>query len=89
MVRPEGSVDVCPVNKEAWDARAEAKKTDCGGASVYHCLSDMKGWKWEKCVEKTLISEGYIFIGSNCIFFSKKLFFPFDILYIKCYQQYT
>lgn len=77
MVRPEGSVDVCPVKKEAWDARAEAKKTDCGGASVYHCLSDIKGWKWEKCVEKTLISEGNIFIGSNCIDFSKKLLFSF------------
>nr|XP_022344810.1 uncharacterized protein LOC111137587 isoform X2 [Crassostrea virginica] len=60
----EGNVDVCPVTKETWEARAEAKKADCGGQSVYHCLSDIKGRKWEKCVQRTLVIEG------NCPIFT-------------------
>lgn len=54
----KGNVDVCPVTKETWEARAEAKKADCGGQSVYHCLSDIEGRKWEKCVQRTLVIEG-------------------------------
>lgn len=52
------NVDVCPVTKEAWDARAKTKSGDCGGQSVYHCLADSEGGKWERCVEKTLVIEG-------------------------------
>lgn len=49
---------MCPVTKEAWDARAKTKSGDCGGQSVYHCLADSEGGKWERCVEKTLVIEG-------------------------------
>uniref|UniRef100_K1PX79 Uncharacterized protein n=1 Tax=Magallana gigas TaxID=29159 RepID=K1PX79_MAGGI len=61
----KGNVDVCPVTKEAWDARAKTKSGDCGGQSVYHCLADSEGGKWERCVEKTLVIEG------NCPIFNE------------------
>ncbi|XP_062614756.1 uncharacterized protein LOC134281862 [Saccostrea cucullata] len=63
-VLEEGNIDVCPVTKETWEARAAIKQADCGGQSVYHCLSDSKGWKWERCVEKTKI------IGGQCPIFT-------------------
>lgn len=47
-----------PVTKKAWDARAKTKSGDCGRQSVYHCLTDSEGGKWERCVEKTLVIEG-------------------------------
>lgn len=53
-----GNVDVCPINKKTWEERAEAKSGDCGGQSVYHCLADSEGKKWERCVEKSLVKEG-------------------------------
>lgn len=68
IMTQQGNVDVCPVTKETWEARAEAKKADCGGQSVYHCLADSEGRKWEKCVEKALIKEGF------CPIFSRKGF---------------
>lgn len=54
----KGNVDFCPVTMKTWMDRAEAKHGDCGGQSVYHCLVDNEGRKWEKCVEKSLIKEG-------------------------------
>ncbi|XP_062583495.1 uncharacterized protein LOC134245236 [Saccostrea cucullata] len=54
----EGNAEACPVTKETWEERAKIKQGDCGGQSVYHCLSDSKGWKWERCVEKTKIIKG-------------------------------
>ncbi|XP_078336214.1 uncharacterized protein LOC144626346 isoform X2 [Crassostrea virginica] len=33
-------------------------KDECDFERVYHCLSDGKGRKWEKCIQKTLILEG-------------------------------
>nr|XP_022338667.1 uncharacterized protein LOC111134133 isoform X1 [Crassostrea virginica] len=69
MVQLGGGVDVCPVTKEAWEARAEERKAECGGLSVYHCLPDSKGRKWEKCVEKTLVDKG------NCPFFTSGGYF--------------
>lgn len=62
IMTQQGNVDVCPVTKETWEARAEAKKADCGGQSVYHCLADSEGRKWEKCVEKALIKEGVCYL---------------------------
>lgn len=56
--KTSGNVDACPVTKEIWEAREEAKKGDCGGQSVYHCLADKEGRKWERCVEKTRIKQG-------------------------------
>lgn len=53
-----GNVDVCPITKEAWEARAKAKRGDCGVQSVYHCLADNEGRKWERCVEEILIKGG-------------------------------
>lgn len=35
-----GNVVFCPVTRETWEERAKAKSGDCGGQSVYHCLSD-------------------------------------------------
>lgn len=58
--KASGNVDACPITKETWEARTEAKKADCGGQSVYHCLADGEGRKWERCVEKTRIKEGII-----------------------------
>lgn len=52
------NLDVCPITKETWEKRAEEKSVDCGGQSVYHCLADNEGRKWERCVEKSLIKEG-------------------------------
>ncbi|XP_061196694.1 uncharacterized protein LOC133204970 [Saccostrea echinata] len=60
----EGNTDACPVTKETWEARAAMKKADCGGQSVYHCLSDSVGGKWERCVEKSKI------IGGQCPIFT-------------------
>lgn len=54
----KGDVDVCPVTKESWEARAN--RFNCGFEEVYHCLADSEGHKWENCVQKTLISEGKI-----------------------------
>lgn len=54
----EGNVDACPVTKKTWETRAELKRADCGGGTLYHCLADNNGTKWEKCLEKTLILEG-------------------------------
>lgn len=54
----KGNVDVCPVTMKTWKDREEAKREDCGGQSVYHCLSDNEDRKWERCVEKSLIKEG-------------------------------
>ncbi|XP_048752248.2 uncharacterized protein LOC125663875 [Ostrea edulis] len=59
-----GNVDFCPVTTDTWEARAMLKQSDCGGQSVYHCLSDNKGRKWEKCVEKTQL------IGGHCPIFT-------------------
>ncbi|XP_048752250.2 uncharacterized protein LOC130046343 [Ostrea edulis] len=59
-----GNVDSCPVTTDTWEARAMIKQSDCGGQSVYHCLSDNKGRKWEKCVEKTQL------IGGQCPIFT-------------------
>lgn len=67
-MRQGGNVDVCPVTKEAWEERAKAKSGDCGGQSVYHCLTDNEGRKWERCVEKSLMKEGF------CPIFSSKGF---------------
>lgn len=64
----KGKVDVCPITKEAWEARATAKRGDCGGQSVYHCLPDRQGGKWERCVEISRIKEGF------CPIFSKEGF---------------
>lgn len=55
----EGNVEFCPITKESWEARAEAKKADCGGQSEYHCLADNMSRTWERCVEKTRIQAGY------------------------------
>ncbi|XP_065929955.1 uncharacterized protein [Magallana gigas] len=63
--KASGNVDACPVTKETWEARAEAKKADCGGQSVYHCLADSEGRKWERCVEKTRIKEDVYCLGNN------------------------
>lgn len=54
----KGKVDVCPVTKDAWEERAEAKSGECGGQNVYHCLADIEGRKWERCVEKSLVKKG-------------------------------
>lgn len=56
--KPEGKVNACPETKEAWEARAEAKRAGCHYEEVYHCLSDKDGNKWEKCLQKTLILQG-------------------------------
>lgn len=56
----KGNVHLCPVTRKTWEERAKAKSGDCGGQSVYHCLSDSEGWKWERCVEKSLIKEGIL-----------------------------
>lgn len=56
MFQCKGNVDVCPSTKDAWEARANI--VNCGYGIEYHCLSDSLGRKWEKCVERTLISEG-------------------------------
>lgn len=58
----KGNVDACPVTEEAWEERARAKSGDCGGQSVYHCLTDNEGEKWERCVETALIKEGNTFL---------------------------
>ena len=58
ICRPAGSVDTCPVTKNAWETRAKLMKDECDFERVYHCLSDGKGRKWEKCIQKTLILEG-------------------------------
>ena len=57
-MKSEGNVDACPVTKDSWISRAGLKKADCGGGTVYHCLTDSSNNKWEKCLEKTLILEG-------------------------------
>lgn len=54
----KGNVDVCPVTKEEWEERAVAKHGECGGQNVYHCLADIEGRKWERCVEKSLVKKG-------------------------------
>lgn len=54
----KGNVDVCPVTKEEWEERAVAKHGECGGQNVYHCLTDIEGGKWERCVEKSLVKQG-------------------------------
>nr|XP_022345787.1 uncharacterized protein LOC111138215 isoform X2 [Crassostrea virginica] len=59
-----GNTDACPVTKEAWEKRAAERETECGGESVYHCLSDNEGRKWERCVLQSLIKEG------NCPIFT-------------------
>nr|XP_022338666.1 uncharacterized protein LOC111134132 isoform X4 [Crassostrea virginica] len=56
--KPEGKVNACPETKEAWEARAEAKRAGCHYEEVYHCLSDKDDNKWEKCLQKTLILQG-------------------------------
>lgn len=69
----EGNVNICPITKEEWEARAKEKQYayDCGGQNVYHCLADNEGRKWERCVEKSLIKKG-ISVGSiilqNCTY---------------------
>ena len=57
MVPCKGNVDVCPVTKEDWETRAEIANCGYDDKIIYHCLSDNLGRKWEKCMEKTLISE--------------------------------
>lgn len=57
-MKSEGNVDACPVTKETWETRAELKRADCGGGTLYHCLADYNDNKWEKCLEKTLIGKG-------------------------------
>lgn len=53
-----GNVVFCPVTRETWEEHAKAKSGDCGGQSVYHCLSYNEDRKWERCVEKSLVKEG-------------------------------
>ena len=48
-------MDACPVTMETWDARAAARRPECGGQSVP--LSDNEGRKREKCVQPSLIQE--------------------------------
>lgn len=55
-MKQEGNVIFCPITKEEWEAKE--KQSDCIGQNVYHCLVDYKGWKWEKCVEQSLIKKG-------------------------------
>ncbi|XP_078336204.1 uncharacterized protein LOC111133377 isoform X3 [Crassostrea virginica] len=64
IIKSKGNVDACPVTKDSWISRAGLKKADCGGGTVYHCLTDSNNNKWEKCLEKTLILEG------NCPMFT-------------------
>lgn len=61
IIKPNGNVNSCPVTKKTWEERAQANKAYCGGESLYHCLPDYEGNKWEKCVPKTLISEGELY----------------------------
>lgn len=68
-----GNVVFCPVTRETWEERAKAKSGDCGGQSVYHCLSDNEGRKWERCVEKSLVKEGFCPIFTNKGFIDWKL----------------
>ncbi|XP_078336199.1 uncharacterized protein LOC111138215 isoform X2 [Crassostrea virginica] len=60
-----GNTDSCPVTKEAWEKRAAERDSECGGESVYHCLSDNEGRKWERCVLRSLIKEGNCPIFTN------------------------
>lgn len=60
IMTQKGNVDECPITKETWEERA--KSGDCGGQKVYHCLADYEGWKWERCVEKSLVKEGISFL---------------------------
>nr|XP_022338347.1 uncharacterized protein LOC111133907 isoform X2 [Crassostrea virginica] len=57
-MKSKGNIDACPVTKETWETRAELKRADCGGGTLYHCLADYNDNKWEKCLEKTLIGKG-------------------------------
>ena len=57
-----GNIDACPVTKEAWEKRAAERDSECGGESVYHCLSDNEGRKWEKCVLQSLIKKGNLIL---------------------------
>ena len=58
MFQCKGNVDVCPSTKDAWEARANIVNCGYDDKIQYHCLPDSLGRKWEKCVGKTLISEG-------------------------------
>lgn len=60
-MKQEGNVIFCPITKEEWEAKE--KQSDCIRQNVYHCLVDYKGWKWEKCVEQSLIKKRYMLVA--------------------------